>query len=76
MTGWKIGWAIGPAGLVAGVRAAHQFLTFAVSTPMQIACAEAIRPGGPGTRMWRRWLRSIGRDWGCWAVRLRRWVSA
>ncbi|QYK49211.1 MAG: aminotransferase class I/II-fold pyridoxal phosphate-dependent enzyme [Phycisphaeraceae bacterium] len=48
VTGWKIGWAIGPAELVAGVRAAHQFLTFAVSTPMQIACAEAIRPGGPG----------------------------
>ncbi len=48
VTGWKIGWAIGPAGLVAGVRAAHQFLTFAVSTPMQIAATDAIRPGGPG----------------------------
>lgn len=48
VTGWKIGWAIGPASLVAGVRAAHQFLTFAVSTPMQIAAAVAIRPGGEG----------------------------
>lgn len=48
VTGWKIGWAIGAAPLVAGVRTAHQFLTFAVSTPMQIAAAEAIRPGGPG----------------------------
>ena len=48
VTGWKIGWVIGPESLVAGVRAAHQFLTFAVSTPMQIAAAEAIRPNGPG----------------------------
>lgn len=48
VTGWKIGWAIGPASLIAGVRAAHQFLTFAVSTPMQVAAAEAIRPAGPG----------------------------
>lgn len=48
VTGWKIGWAIGAAPLVAGVRTAHQFLTFAVSTPMQIAAAEAIRPGGHG----------------------------
>jgi aspartate/methionine/tyrosine aminotransferase len=48
VTGWKIGWALGPAHLVAGVRAAHQFLTFAVSTPMQIAATEALRPGGQG----------------------------
>lgn len=48
VTGWKIGWTIGPANLVAGVRTAHQFLTFAVSTPMQIAAAEALGPGGPG----------------------------
>lgn len=48
VTGWKIGWATGPASLIAGVRAAHQFLTFAVSTPLQVAAAEAIRPGGPG----------------------------
>lgn len=41
-TGWKIGWAMGPARLVAGVQAAHQFLTFAVSTPMQHAVARAL----------------------------------
>src|ERR671916_447193 len=28
VTGWKIGWATGPAPLVAAVRAAKQFLTF------------------------------------------------
>lgn len=45
LTGWKIGWAIAPPQLTAGVRAAHQFLTFAVSTPMQHAAAEAIMRG-------------------------------
>lgn len=48
LTGWKVGWAVGPAKLIAGVRAAHQFLTFATATPFQIGAAEAIRPGGPG----------------------------
>ena len=45
MTGWKIGWAMAPAGLTAGIRSAHQFLTFAVSTPMQHAAAAAISGG-------------------------------
>ncbi|MFG0283459.1 MAG: aminotransferase class I/II-fold pyridoxal phosphate-dependent enzyme, partial [Phycisphaerales bacterium JB039] len=34
-TGWKIGWAVAPPDLSKGVRAAHQFLTYAVSTPAQ-----------------------------------------
>jgi N-succinyldiaminopimelate aminotransferase len=38
-TGWKIGWACGPAPLVAKVRAAKQFLTFATGTPFQHAVA-------------------------------------
>lgn len=42
MTGWKIGWAIAPPHLTAGVRAAHQFLTFAVATPLQHASAAAL----------------------------------
>ena len=41
-TGWKIGWAVGPEPLIRGLQAAHQFLTFAVSTPMQIAVARAL----------------------------------
>jgi aspartate/methionine/tyrosine aminotransferase len=44
-TGWKIGWSIAPPELSAGVRAAHQFLTFATSTPMQHAAVEAFRDG-------------------------------
>lgn len=42
MTGWKIGWAIAPPALTAGVRAAHQFLTFASATPLQHAAAVAL----------------------------------
>lgn len=41
-TGWKVGWAIGPERLSAGVRAAHQFLTFATCTPMQVAASAAV----------------------------------
>ncbi|MCB9838258.1 MAG: aminotransferase class I/II-fold pyridoxal phosphate-dependent enzyme [Phycisphaeraceae bacterium] len=46
LTGWKIGWAVAPPALTAGVRSAHQFLTFAVSTPMQHAAAAALRSPG------------------------------
>ncbi len=42
LTGWKIGWAIGPPHITAGVRAAHQFLTFATATPLQHAAAAAL----------------------------------
>jgi N-succinyldiaminopimelate aminotransferase len=42
-TGWKIGWASGPAELVAATRTAKQFLTFAGGTPLQHAAAAALR---------------------------------
>jgi N-succinyldiaminopimelate aminotransferase len=42
LTGWKIGWAAAPAALTAGVRAAHQFVTFATATPLQHAAAVTI----------------------------------
>ncbi|MCB9840874.1 MAG: aminotransferase class I/II-fold pyridoxal phosphate-dependent enzyme [Phycisphaeraceae bacterium] len=45
LTGWKIGWAVGPARLIAGVKAAHQFLTYAIATPLQHAAATAIEQG-------------------------------
>lgn len=44
-TGWKIGWVVAPPHLTAGVRAAHQFLTFGAATPLQHAAAVAIRDG-------------------------------
>ncbi|MGI9254440.1 MAG: methionine aminotransferase [Thermomicrobiales bacterium] len=42
MTGWKIGYTIGPASLNAAVRAVHQFVTFASGTPFQDAMAAAM----------------------------------
>ena len=42
-TGWKIGWASGPPPLVAAVRAAKQYLSFAGGTPLQHASAAALR---------------------------------
>ncbi|HET7392906.1 MAG TPA: aminotransferase class I/II-fold pyridoxal phosphate-dependent enzyme, partial [Candidatus Binatia bacterium] len=42
VTGWKIGWAIGPADLVNAINRAHQFITFAVASPLQAAAALAL----------------------------------
>jgi N-succinyldiaminopimelate aminotransferase len=42
VTGWKIGWACGPAELVAAVRGAKQFMTFAGGTPLQHGAAVAL----------------------------------
>jgi N-succinyldiaminopimelate aminotransferase len=41
-TGWKTGWATGPAGLVGAVRAAKQYLSFAGGTPFQHAGAAVL----------------------------------
>ncbi|MCI0363202.1 MAG: aminotransferase class I/II-fold pyridoxal phosphate-dependent enzyme [Phycisphaerales bacterium] len=43
LTGWKIGWAIAAPDLTAGIRAAHQFLTFATATPLQHGAIAALR---------------------------------
>ena len=42
-TGWKIGWACGPAPLVNAVRMAKQLFTFAGGTPFQRAIATGLR---------------------------------
>ena len=42
VTGWKIGWAVGPANLVRALRQAHQWVTFATATPFQEAAAAAL----------------------------------
>jgi N-succinyldiaminopimelate aminotransferase len=41
-TGWKIGWATGPAELVHAVRMAKQLFTFAGGTPFQAAIAAGL----------------------------------
>lgn len=43
VTGWKIGWASGPAHLVAATRGVKQFLTYVNGGPFQPAVAEALR---------------------------------
>jgi len=42
VTGWKIGWACAPAELVAGVRAAKQYLSYVGGAPFQPAVAHAL----------------------------------
>ncbi|MEO6822902.1 MAG: pyridoxal phosphate-dependent aminotransferase [Candidatus Nanopelagicales bacterium] len=42
MTGWKVGWATGPADLIAAVRVVRQHLSFVSSGPFQWAVAEGL----------------------------------
>jgi len=42
-TGWKVGYCIAAPALTAELRKVHQFLTFAVSSPMQHAIAAFLR---------------------------------
>ena len=42
VTGWKIGWACGPANLIRGVRAAKQYLSYVGGAPFQPAVAQAL----------------------------------
>jgi N-succinyldiaminopimelate aminotransferase len=46
-TGWKIGWACGTTELVAGVRAAKQYLSYAGGAPFQPAVAYALNDEDP-----------------------------
>ena len=55
LTGWKIGWATGPAHLVAAVVAAKQWLTFTSGAPLQPAAAVALDEHPD-------WPRALGRD--------------
>ena len=41
-TGWKVGWATGPANLIAAVRAVRQHLSYVSSGPFQFAIAEGL----------------------------------
>ena len=42
LTGWKVGWVTGPAGLVRSVLSAKQWLTFTNAAPLQPAVARAL----------------------------------
>ena len=39
-TGWKVGYTVAPANLTAEIRKAHQFVTFSVNTPVQMALSQ------------------------------------
>ncbi len=45
-TGWKVGWATGPADLVAALLGAKQWLTFTSGAPLQPAVATALEEHG------------------------------
>ncbi|HEX2030421.1 MAG TPA: aminotransferase class I/II-fold pyridoxal phosphate-dependent enzyme [Actinomycetota bacterium] len=43
VTGWRVGWAIAPAPLTAGIRTVHDFLTVGAPTPLQHAGVTALK---------------------------------
>ena len=51
VTGWKLGYVVGPSELIEVVRMAHQWITFVVASPIQAAAASALKtasePGHP-----------------------------
>ncbi|MCV6590438.1 MAG: pyridoxal phosphate-dependent aminotransferase [Marinobacterium sp.] len=42
-TGWKVGYCIAPPAMSAELRKVHQYLTFSISTPMQLALADYLQ---------------------------------
>jgi methionine aminotransferase len=42
-TGWKVGYTVAPETLTREIRKAHQFITFSVNTPVQLALAEYMK---------------------------------
>jgi aminotransferase len=42
VTGWRVGWAVAPEALMAGIRSTHDFLTVAAAAPLQIAGVAAL----------------------------------
>jgi methionine aminotransferase len=42
-TGWKVGYVVAPEYLTKEIRKAHQFITFSVNTPTQLALAEYMK---------------------------------
>lgn len=43
MTGWKVGYCVAPEAISGELRKVHQYLTFAVNTPAQLALADMVR---------------------------------
>ncbi len=47
VTGWRVGWAVADARLMAGIRPVHDFLTVAAPTPLQHAGVAALKMPQP-----------------------------
>jgi aminotransferase len=45
VTGWRVGWAIADARLMAGIRSTHDFMTVGAATPLQHAGVTALSLG-------------------------------
>ncbi len=43
ITGWKLGWCLGPSQLIHPIWMAHQYINFCVATPLQEAAAVALK---------------------------------
>lgn len=48
VTGWKVGWATGPAAAIEAMRLLHQWISFTVATPLQAAVADLLAQVGSG----------------------------
>lgn len=42
LTGWRIGWGVGPSALISAVQRAHQHITFAAPGPLQTGIASIL----------------------------------
>eukprot|EP01134_Creolimax_fragrantissima_P005464 CFRG5464T1 len=42
LTGWRVGWALGPETIISAFKAIHSFVTYCAPTPLQIGVAEAL----------------------------------
>ena len=42
VTGWRVGWTIGPADVTSAIRKVHDFLTVGAAAPLQAAAATAL----------------------------------
>jgi aminotransferase len=54
MTGWRIGYAAGPKGVIAAMTKIHQYTIMCAPTTAQVAACEALRRGGKDVREMKR----------------------
>ncbi|MEX0798830.1 MAG: methionine aminotransferase [Bacteriovoracaceae bacterium] len=43
LTGWKVGWCCGHENIIDRIRKLHQYITFSIATPLQLAVAQGLR---------------------------------